>query len=414
MNSNEPANVTPPWSSTTKLVVTFVLVAILAYLLYQFQYILGPLLFAFFLAYLLHPVAVFLQKKAHFPWRLAATLIYLLLFLILIGLLTWGGISLVEPLQNLTAFLQKTLNDLPTFLNDLTKQPLMIGSYALDLSRLNLTDLLTQLQGVISPLLSNLGTLLGNIASGAASTVTWTFFTILIAYFIDVESSGMRGNLIKLRVPKYQEDISRMSSYLGRVWNAYLRGQLSVFLITIVVYTILLSVMGLRYSIGLAMLAGLARFVPYVGPFVAWTTYGLVAIFQGTTLFGLTPLAYALIIVGIALVTDVIMDNFVSPRIMSSSLNVHPAGVLVMVLVMARLVGFIGVLLSAPLLASFKLLLTYVFRKLMDMDPWTDMPADSAESPAGINFAKIKDGLVSIWKSIAAFFQKLFKNRKVK
>lgn len=408
MESNDLSS-TPRWSSTTKIVITFALVAIVAFLLYRFKYILGPLLFAFFLAYLLHPVAFFIHKKAHIPWRLAATIIYVFLILILIGLLTWGGISLIEPLQSLTTFLQKLVNDLPNFLADLAKEPLMIGTFSIDLSHLQLTDLLTQLQGVLSPLLSNLGTLLGNIASGAASIITWTFFTILIAYFIDVESEGLRSNLIKLRVPGYQEDITRMGKHLGRVWNAYLRGQLSVFAITIVVYAILLTVMGVRYSLALAFLAGLARFVPYVGPFVAWTTYGLVALFQGTTMFNLLPLPYALMIVGIALVTDVIMDNFVSPRIMSDSLNVHPAGVLVMVLVMANLVGFIGVLLSAPLLASFQLIFNYVLRKLMDLDPWENMPAETAEvAVAGFSFNRIKTGIITIWKKIVTYFRNIF------
>ncbi len=412
--SEDGQNTTPTWSNTTKLIVTFVLVALLAFLLYQFQYILGPLLFAFFLAYLLHPLAVLLQKKAHFPWRLAATVVYLLLFLILIGLLTWGGISLVQPLQSLTTFLQKLVNDLPGFITDISQKPLLIGAFSIDLSRLNLVDLWTQLQGVISPLLAKLGTLLGNIASGAASTITWTFFTILIAYFIDVESSGVRANLIKLRVPRYQEDISRMGKHLGRIWNAYLRGQLSVFVITIVLYSILLTILGVHYSVGLSLLAGLARFVPYVGPFVAWTTYGLVALFQGTTIFALAPLPYALIIVGVALITDVIMDNFVTPRIMSSSLNVHPAGVLVMVLIMAKLVGFIGVLLAAPLLASFNLLFTYLIRKLMDLDPWENMPADSASGPPGLNFSQVKGSFIKAWTRIKVFFTSLLNRAKSK
>lgn len=412
--SEDGHNTTPTWSNTTKLIVTFVLVALLAFLLYQFQYILGPLLFAFFLAYLLHPLAVLLQKKAHFPWRLAATLVYLFLFLILIGLLTWGGISLVQPLQSLTTFLQKLVNDLPGFIKDISQKPLLIGAFSIDLSRLNLVDLWTQLQGVISPLLAKLGTLLGNIASGAASTITWTFFTILIAYFIDVESSGVRANLIKLRVPRYQEDISRMGKHLGRIWNAYLRGQLSVFVITIILYSILLTILGVHYSVGLSLLAGLARFVPYVGPFVAWTTYGLVALFQGPTIFALAPLPYALIIVGVALITDVIMDNFVTPRIMSSSLNVHPAGVLVMVLIMAKLVGFIGVLLAAPLLASFNLLFTYMIRKLMDLDPWENMPADSVSGPPGFNFSRVKSGFIKAWTRIKAFFTSLLSRNKSK
>jgi hypothetical protein len=77
--------------------------------------------------------------------------------------------------------------------------------------------------------------------------------------------------------------------------------------------------------------------------------------------------------VGCAWVSDIIIDNFVSPRVMSNALKIHPAAVLVMVLVSASLFGFIGILLSAPVLASLKLLFTYIARKLMDMDPWSEM-----------------------------------------
>lgn len=401
-------NSTPQWSNTTKLIVTFTLVAIIAYLIYRFQFILGPLLFAFILAYLLHPIAGWLNKKVHLPWRVAATIIYLLIFLILIGLLTWGGFSLVQPLQNLISFLQKLVQDLPGFITDISKSSVLIGPFTLDLSRLNLTDLWSQLQGVISPLLTKIGILLGNIASGAASIVTWTFFTLIIAYFIDVESSGVRANMIKLRAPRYQQDVERMGKHLSRIWNAFLRGQLIIFTITVAFYSLMLSVLGVHYFFGLALLAGLARFVPYVGPLVAWTTYGLVALFQGSTIFGLLPLPYALIVVGCALVSDTIIDNFVSPRIMSESLDIHPAGVLVMVIISAKLIGFVGVLLAAPVLASLKLFFNYVIRKLMDQDPWENMNTSTASSPPVFSFKKIFEHFIHLLIKIRDLIVKVF------
>jgi predicted PurR-regulated permease PerM len=370
---SQPKEAIPQWNNTTKLIVALVLVVLVGFLIWKFQFILGPLLFAIILAYLLYPVAGFLHKKVHLPWRAAATILYLLIFLILIGLLTWGGISLVEPLQNLVTFLQKLVTDLPKTIADLTSQAWMIGPFRINLSNLSATQLWTDLQGILSPALSSIGTLLGNIASGAVSTITWTAFTLLVSYFFSVESSGTRSNLIKFTVPRYEYDFEMMKVYLSNIWGAFLRGQLAIFVLTYFIYAILLAALGERYFLALAVLAGLARFVPYVGPFVAWTTYGLVALFQGTTIFGLLPFPYALLIVGSAIVVDVIMDNFVSPRIMSSALSVHPAAVLVMVIVSAKLIGFIGVLVAAPVLASLKLFLHYISRKMTDLDPWEDM-----------------------------------------
>lgn len=402
---SQPKEAIPQWNNTTKLIVALVLVVLVGFLIWKFQFILGPLLFAIILAYLLYPVAGFLHKKVHLPWRAAATILYLLIFLILIGLLTWGGISLVEPLQNLVTFLQKLVTDLPKTIADLTSQAWMIGPFRINLSNLSATQLWTDLQGILSPILSSIGTLLGNIASGAVSTITWTAFTLLVSYFFSVESRGTRSNLIKFTIPRYEYDFEMMKVYLSNIWGAFLRGQLVIFVLTYFIYAILLAALGERYFLALAVLAGLARFVPYVGPFVAWTTYGLVALFQGTTIFGLLPFPYALIIVGSAIVVDVIMDNFVSPRIMSSALSVHPAAVLVMVIVSAKLIGFIGVLVAAPVLASLKLFLHYISRKMTDLDPWEDM-ALPVPPPS------IKDTLRERWQELSKRISGWFLKRR--
>ncbi len=136
------------------------------------------------------------------------------------------------------------------------------------------------------------------------------------------------------------------------------------------VYSILFGALGVSYFFGLAIIAGLARFLPYIGPFIAWTTYGLVAYFQGTTIFGFSPLGYAVLVIGTAWLTDVIIDNFVSTRVMADALAVHPAAILVAALVGANLMGITGMILAAPVLATIQLFFRYIIRKLIDSNPW--------------------------------------------
>jgi len=366
------APVSPRWSNSAKMVVALTAAGLGLALLFRFQNLIAPLLLSFVLAYLIHPLASFFNRKLRVPWRLVSTIIYLVIFLGVIALLTWGGISIFDQLQNLINYLQSIIGDLPGWLSSVISKPLQIGPWSLDLSNLKVSDLTAQFQGIITSSLGKIGSLLGSIASGVGSTLTWTVFILLISYFIMSESSGVRTKMIKLTIPTYEADISRMGLQLSPIWNAFLRGQLIVFMVTVAWYSLLLSVLGVKYFFLLALLAGLARFVPYVGPFVAWTTYGLVALFQ-VNYFGILPFPYALIVVGSAWISDVIIDNFISPRVMSNALKIHPAAVLVMVLISARLFGFIGVLLSAPVLASLKLILTYITRKLMDVDPWEGM-----------------------------------------
>jgi predicted PurR-regulated permease PerM len=380
----------PRWSNTAKLVVALTIAGVGAALLFRFQNILAPILFAFLLAYIIHPIASFFNRRLRIPWRLISTVIYLLLLLSILALLTWGGLSIVEQIQNLINFLQGLIGDLPAFFITLSKEPLKLGPFAIDLSKFDLNQLWTQLQSVVQPILSKVGTLIGSIAAGAASTVTWTIFILIISYFIMSESNGVRTSMLQVTIPNYQKDLSRLGKQLSLIWNAFLRGQLIIFFTTVAFYSLLLGVLGVRYFFLLAILAGLARFVPYIGPFIAWTTYGLVALFQ-VNYFNLLPLPYALIVVGSALLSDTIIDNYISPRVMSNALKIHPAAVLITVFISGSLFGFIGILLAAPVLASIQLIGNYIVRKLMDLDPWEGLKTFPPPEPMSRTFTRFRE-----------------------
>jgi len=193
-----------------------------------------------------------------------------------------------------------------------------------------------------------------------------------------IESAGISGQIVKVSFPGYEDDIQQMGMTLNRIWNRFLRGQITIFLVAVVAYTVLLTVLGVRYAFGLALIAGLARFLPYVGPLINWILLGVVTYFQVYKLFGLSPLAYTALVIGLAILMDLVLDNAVAPRLMSKALKVHPAAVLVAVLIAADLLGLIGVVIAAPILATVQLLGTYTVRKLTDNDPF---PPEEAPPP---------------------------------
>jgi predicted PurR-regulated permease PerM len=365
----------PRWSSLTKMVVAITFVAILGGLLLRFRQIVGPLLISLILAYLLYPMADFLRTRLRFSWRLAVTVLYLLVLVIVIGLLTLGGLAIVDQVQSLINFLTvKVEQGLPDLVANLSQNPVQVwGVTVFDFSRLDLEQITSQIAGIVQPLLTRTGSVVGAVASGAFSFLGWTFFSLLVSYFILADSGGIQGRLIDINIPGYMDDIERMGQELGRIWNAFLRGQLILMLLTILVYIIVLGSLRVNFYFGLALLAGLARFVPYAGPAVAWTTYGLVTLFQGNTVFGLNPVPYALMVVGISLVIDMAFDNYITPRLMGSSLEVHPAAVMIAAIISANLFGVIGLLLAAPVLATIKLAGNYALRKMFDQDPWADL-----------------------------------------
>lgn len=385
MTIDQPTHDSPKWGSTTKLVIALTFVAIVAALLIKFQFILSPLALALLLAYLIQPVANLFQR-ARLSWGLSVSIIYLLILLLLIGLLTAGGVSLVQQVQSVVTIAQDGLTRLPGLIAEVSGKVYTFGPFQFDFSHLDLNDLSSQVLGMVQPVLSRTGSLLGTLAGGAANFLGWMLFVLLVSYFTLLESGGLRERILDLQFPVYGDDVARLSRELGRIWNAFLRGQIIIFFLTVIVYTIVLGSLGVSYALGLALLAGLARFVPYVGPAMNWLVLALVAYFQVYKLFGMEPLYYTLLVIGVALVIDQIFDNLVSPRIMSDALKVHPAAVLVAAIIAANLFGVLGVVVAAPILATVTLFWTYIMRKMLDLDPWPEVEIRQPAPPPGSRF----------------------------
>jgi predicted PurR-regulated permease PerM len=294
-------------------------------------------------------------------------------------------VGLIGQIQNLIVTVQSFIDELPALIVGLTHRLFTIGPFVFTLSGFEWSNTLgQQVLGYVEPAIGKLGGLVGTLAGSAATTLGWTAFVVLASYFFLLESGGLRHRIIQIEIPGYAEDVRRLGHKLGRIWNAFLRGQMIIFVSTVVVYTIVFSILGVHYAIGIAILAGFATFLPYVGPAIAWVTLGLVTFFQSPTppflgMIHWTPLIFTIVAVGLAIGIDQVFNNLVSPRIMAQVLRVHPAAVLISAIIAASLLGVLGVILAAPLLATLQLVGKYALRKMFDEDPW--LPEEAAAPP---------------------------------
>ncbi len=395
----------PPWSWTLKLIVGLGLVAIAIWLLVQFQNFLGPVILAFILAYLFYPVANFIRNTLKIPWRLAVTLIYIIIVLALAGLLTWGGLALAEQIQNLITFIENNIGRIPTMIDEISQKTYAIGPWTFTLSGFGWDQIFSEIVSTVRPAIGQVGSLAGSVATGAANVFIWLGLVLLVSYFLLAETEGLSNGFVSINIPGYTADLQRMGQELNKVWNAFLRGQLIVVLITVIIYTSYLGLMGIQFFFGLALIAAVGRFIPYVGAWITWITYGLVALLQGTTIFNLPSGTYALILLGGAMLIDTMLDNLLVPKVMSENLKVHPALVLVGALIAVRLLGIIGIVLAAPVLATLKLVFGYLTSKLFDQDPWEAL--DSAEPQGKARWVIF---IETLWKRfkvwLAAFAQR--------
>ncbi len=251
----------PNWSRTTKIIVTLTLLFLVGVMLTRFQYLVGPVVVAFIVAYLLHPISAFLHTKLRIKWRLSVGLVYLFVVLGLISLLAWGGYNLVGQVQNLVKFIQDAIVNLPQFLNDLESQPITIGPYVISPPRTDVTAIVNDIVALIQPILNRVGNLITTIASGAINLVTWTFFSMLISFFVLSETGGQRSKMIIVNIPGFEADFNRIRVELGHIWNAFLRGQLLIVFLAFLIYLILLGGLGINFFFGLALILGLTSFL---------------------------------------------------------------------------------------------------------------------------------------------------------
>jgi predicted PurR-regulated permease PerM len=299
------------------------------------------------------------------------------LFLILLILVasTALGLIVVQQLQSLFQATQRFLLDLSEHIESASNALVVIGPWSLDLSKFDLGTPFEELLTNIELVLGQASALIAGLASTAVETIIRIVFIIAVAYFLSLDNQRIRSSWGRLSIPGYETDIQRLRHALARLWDAFLRGQLVVVTITGILTWLLMSILGVRFSLGLGVIGGIAKFVPMVGPTTAGFLAAVVAILQPSNWFNLEPLAHALLVVLCVILLDQAIDYLIIPRIMGTSLNLNPVVIIVGALLGATLAGILGLMLSAPAMATLILLGKYIYRKMIDQSPW-DPPID--------------------------------------
>ncbi|HAE85269.1 MAG TPA: hypothetical protein DCG78_02010 [Anaerolineaceae bacterium] len=367
-NTPETASV-PRWSGTTKLVMSLALIAVLLLLLVEFRSYFGLILASFAVTILLWPIVKWFNRRLKLNWRLSAAIVYVVVAIVLIGLITWGGIALFAQLQNLITLLSSSLSNFIENLSQWSNQEIILGPLSFTVPELTTKYLSDLLISRVQPILEGAGSLIALAVSGGANMIFRMLMMYLIAFFVTSESGSTNSKPSQI-FQDYERDIQQMKAELSRIWSAFWRGELLVVFIAFCVYVIFLSILQMPFSLGIAIIVALGRFIPYLGAWIGWITMGIVSLIIRPTPFGLLPWAYTALIIAFALVIDNILDNIIRPKVMGDTLSVHPAAVLITALVGVQLFGLLGIMLAAPVFASAKLLFHYIFSKLTDQDPW--------------------------------------------
>ena len=117
--------------------------------------------------------------------------------------------------------------------------------------------------------------------------------------------------------------------------------------------------MGLPSAAALGLITGVLNIIPVIGPWLGGALAGITGIF-------ISPLICIIAIVYTVIVQQIVY-TFISPKLMSNSVDIHPALVILALMISSALgwemSGFIGMLLSIPLAAAAKSIFVYYFEK---------------------------------------------------
>jgi predicted PurR-regulated permease PerM len=140
------------------------------------------------------------------------------------------------------------------------------------------------------------------------------------------------------------EAVEKMHTMLGH----FIRSQLLLSVLGMVVVTVVLRIMNVPYAIALGPAEGALEFIPVVGPIVGGAVILAVAFFSGY------PHVFWLFI--FLLIWRLIQDYVTTPRLMGGTLELHPLAILFGVLAGGEVAGVIGIFLSVPVLATLRIL----------------------------------------------------------
>lgn len=375
----------PPWSRSTKVIVTVIALLLLLWLTYRFQSLLSQIVIAAIFAYVLNPIIIQLDKRTRLNRSVAILIVYFLLAIAVIGGFIALGVAAYEQISSLLQQVPQLIADLTAVIEQFTArtEPFVLGPISLDPSLIDLNLIQNQLISLVQPAVNQGGQLITNLATATLATLGNIFFIFVISVYLAIEIPLLGSHVANLaQLPGYRRDAERLLREFGRIWSAYLRGQVILGLIIFVVVWLGLALLGVQNSLALGLLSGLLEFIPVLGPIIGAGVAIIVALFQPETVAQLANWQYAGIVLIFMLIVQQLENNILVPRIVGESLDLHPMIVMVAVFMGSSLAGILGAILAAPVVATFKLLGIYGWRKMFDQPPFPNPEKEREASPS--------------------------------
>ena len=199
--------------------------------------------------------------------------------------------------------------------------------------------------------------------TGLANAFMAIGFALVVAFWILMQLPQLGRECKRLVGDAHAEDLEMLHITFTRVMGGYIKGTLLQCAIIGVACGILFAVLSIPNSMALGGITGILNIIPIIGPWLGGGLAAIVGIF-------VSPLVAAIAILG-TIVIQQFVYTFISPKIMSDSVDIHPALTLIALMAGSALGGamgglpgsLVGMLASIPAVAVAKSVFVYYFEK---------------------------------------------------
>lgn len=212
--------------------------------------------------------------------------------------------------------------------------------------------------------LDNVVTNLTTIASGNAISVLSSIFggavsvllALVITFYFIVQESSIKQFFTWAIPSTNQVDVPALMKKIQMKLGLWLRGQLLLSVIIFIVTYVGLKVLGVKYALVLALLAGLFEIIPYLGPVLG----AIPAVLLTLVAPEWGGMFKAFLVICLFVVIQQAENNFLVPKVMAKTVGLNPIVVIVSILVGAQIAGVVGALIAVPVATAVSV---YIFER---------------------------------------------------
>lgn len=320
-----------------RFLIAIILLGMIAWLLYSLSTIITIIVISALMAYILDPIASYLEAKG--LSRSNATIIIFLLLFATIGLVGW---TLLPGLFYELFDLQQTLNLKDTA--GISQKIQEFIEHNLSFINVENIDIDEKVKNIISFLTDELLSILANLVS----VISYIVIIPFVIFFLLKDGRKMKKAFIHIIPNRYFEMVLNVIHKIDQQLGWYLRGQFTEASVVGILSVIALWLLDVQYFIMIGVFAGLANMIPYVGPVA-----GMVPAIIITIMNGGDPVKILYIVIAFSIVQ--LIDNIIlQPMVLSKSVKLHPLIIVFVVLIGGQFFGVLGMLLAVPVAGIIK------------------------------------------------------------